>query len=56
MVLSSVALSFAVLPAGAIWPLVLGAMASLVTCCVAVAVVVVQRHAGRRRGDPSPPP
>jgi hypothetical protein len=46
----------AALPAAAIWPLLLGASASLATGLVAATVVVIQRQAGRRRDRPSSPP
>jgi hypothetical protein len=48
-------LSLAVLPPGAIWPLLLGALVSIVACSAAAVVVVVQRQARRRRGPPSGP-
>jgi hypothetical protein len=44
------------LPLGAIWPLLLGALVSVVACSAAVAAVVAQRHVSRRRRGPTSTP
>jgi hypothetical protein len=56
MVMPPASLSLAVLPPGALWPLLLGALASVIACSAAAAVVIVQRHASRRRRGPSSTP
>jgi hypothetical protein len=45
-------LPLAALRPGAIWPVVLGALVSVVVCLAAATVVIVQRHASRRRPLP----
>jgi hypothetical protein len=47
---------FAALPPGAVWPLLLGVLASVVACSAAVIAVILQRQASRRRHGPSSDP
>jgi hypothetical protein len=53
MVTSPAALPLAALPPGVIWPLLMGALVSVVACSAAAAAVLAQRQASRRRRGPS---
>jgi len=53
MIMPPVALSLAALRLGASWPLLLGALVSVVACSAAASAVVAQRLASRRRRRPS---
>jgi hypothetical protein len=54
MVTPPALLPLAALGLGAIWPVVLGASVSVIVCLAAATVVIVQRHASRRRRGPLP--
>jgi len=54
MVMPPALLSLATLRPGAIWPVVLGVLVSVIVCLAAATVVIVQRHASRRRRGPLP--
>jgi hypothetical protein len=47
-------LPLATIGSGALWPVVLGALVSVIVCLAAATVVIVQRHASGRRRGPLP--